>query len=789
MKVLLSWLREFSPLEGDPAFLADQMSDLGMAVESMATPGAGLDDIVVARVAGLRPHPDADRIQIVDVDAGGPDLLQVCCGAFNMAEGDLVPLAPVGATLPDGMEIGERRMRGQLSQGMLCAAPELALPGDESGIMILGDGDDQLAPGQRLVEALGLRGDVMFELEINPNRPDAMSVAGVARDLAARLGQPFALPEPVVVPTGEPAAGRVSVEIADGDLCGRFVAMVLDGVVVGPSPWWLAHRLAAVGMRPVNNLVDISNYVMWELGAPNHAYDLDRVAGKALRVRWARPGETVVTLDGVERSLDSGDGVIADGNDVALAVAGVMGGASTEIGDTTTTAVVEFAWWDPMSIARSSRRLSLRSEASARFERGCDPQILERAAHRFAELAAGFGMTSAPGLVEATGSLPEISRVRVRTERVNSLLGTDIAAERIPGVLEPIGFVCAPDGDDFDVTVPSWRPDTATETDVIEEVARHVGYSSIPMRRPARATTGALTPRQQLRRRLRSLMVGLGASEAMPSPLLSAGDLAQSGLATDAVTLTNPLAAEESLLRTSLRPGLLRAVAHNTAHRNPRVRLFEVGRVFVPAAGDPTATTGLPDEPEHLALVVSGSEAPAAVAALDKLADALGVTMELVSATADGMHPSRSAMVMVGDVEAGLVGEVDPEVLDAWGIEGPVAWLELSVDAIEAGMAGERQYRPVSRFPSADIDLAFEVADDVPASRVRAAITAAGGSLLVAVELFDVYRGPGVADGTRSLAHRLRLQAADRTLTDEDVAQVRQQVVDAVTSELPASLR
>lgn len=794
MKVLWSWLEEFTPLQGDPAAVGDTLSDLGLAVESTEVIGAGLDDVVVARVLDLRPHPDADRIQIVDVDAGDGVPLQVCCGAFNMAVGDLVPLAPVGATLPGGFEIGRRKLRGQWSNGMLCATGELGLAGDDDGIMILGP---DLQPGQRLVEALGVTTDVVFELEVNPNRPDALSVVGVARDLAARHRAPLHLPEPDVPTSGRSADERVSVEVVDPDLCGRFVVIVLDGVVVGPSPTWMADRLTAVGMRPVNNIVDISNYVMWELGAPNHAYDLALLsagaagvrgeAGRAaLRARWARDGEEVTTLDGVVRTLAAGDGVIADAADQPVGIAGVMGGASTEISSDTTSVVVEFAWWDPMTIARSSRRLGLRSEASARFERGCDPEVIPLAARRFAELAVAAGATLAPGMPDAAGDAPRPATLTVRAARVNRLLGTDLSVGQIAAELEPIGFTCATAANDtLEVGVPSWRPDTSTETDVVEEVARMIGYANLPVRRPARATTGGLDVRQQLRRQLRQILVGLGASEAMPTPLLSVEDLALAGLPPDAVRITNPLAAEESLLRTSLRPGLLKAVAHNAAHRNPAVRLFEVGRVFLPPEGD----TPLPAEPEHLALILAGEEAPAAVAALDVIADRLALQPEMVAGAAAGMHPTRTASVRAGERLLGLVGEIDPAVLGELGLGGPVAWLELDVDAIVSVGVGERTYRPVSRFPSSDVDLAFVVPDDVAAAEVRRVIAEAGGDLVVGIELFDVYRGEGVPSGSRSLTHRLRLQAADRTLTDAEVGAVRQDVVDGVTGRLPAVLR
>jgi phenylalanyl-tRNA synthetase beta chain len=353
MKVLLSWLQEFAPIEGEPVALGEQMSDLGMAVESIDHLGHGLDGIAVAQVLDLRPHPRADRIQLVDVDAGDGEALQICCGAFNMAVGDLVPLATLGAVMPDGMKIERRKLRGEWSNGMLCSGKELGLGDDHAGIMIL---DPGLVPGAELKAALGIVEDVLYDLEINPNRPDAMSVAGVARDLAARLGVPFTLGASITEAVGPNIDERASVEILAPDLCGRFYARVLDDVTVGESPAWLANRLRALGMRPINSVVDASNYVMLELGLPNHTYDLATLPGGALRVRWARDGETIETLDGVERTLTAADGVIANGTDAAVGIAGVMGGASTEISPTTRSVLLELAWWHPMTIARTSKR-------------------------------------------------------------------------------------------------------------------------------------------------------------------------------------------------------------------------------------------------------------------------------------------------------------------------------------------------------------------------------------------------------------------------------------------------
>ena len=787
MKVLLSWLQEFAPFPSeDPVALGDVMSDLGMAVESIERIGEGLDGIVTVKVLELRKHPDADKIQLVDVDLGDGEALQICCGATNLTVGDVVPLATLGTTMPDGMEIARRKMRGQWSNGMLCSGRELALGEDHSGIYIL---DPALALGTPIVEALGITPDVLFDLEINPNRPDAMSVAGVARDLAARLGLPFAIPTPAVDEVAGDAAAIVSVDIIDPDLCGLFHLRVIEGIKIEPSPRWIADRLTALGMRPINNVVDASNYVMLELGQPNHTYDLAKVPGGSLRVRWARDGETITTLDGIERSLTGGrDGVITDATDVPVGIAGVMGGASTEISETTTTVLLECAWWQPMAIARSSKFMGLRSEASARFERGVDPEIVDLAARRLAELLAPSGARLMQGAVTVHGDLPVTPAVRVRTKRVNQLLGTAIATDEIVSLLTPIGFACEEVGeaDVLSVTVPTFRPDTTTETDVIEEIARHFGYSRIVGRAPTSAHTGSLTPIQRDRRIIREILVGLGVHEAMPLPFLAPGDLARCGLPSEAVTVTNPLAAEESVLRTSLRPGLLRAIAYNESHRTDSAALFEIGKAFgVPAAGNT-----LPDEREHLAVALAGCDATSASKVWSTLAHTLGIADVQINQSAPplGLHPGRSGVLERHGVIVGELGEIDPGVLDVLGIRERVAWLQLDLGLVLESPHGEHRYSHISRYPSSDLDLAFEVDDSLPASGIDRAIRDSAGPLLVDLSLFDVFRGSPVPEGRRSLAYRLRLQATDRTLTDSDIGGVQRTVVEAL-AEIGAELR
>ena len=783
MKVLLSWLREFAPIEGDPADLGEQLSGLGLAVESIKPIGEGLGGIVVARVLGLRPHPDADRIQIVDVDAGDGEALQVCCGAFNMSVGDLVPLATLGCVMPDGMEITRRRMRGEWSNGMLCSPVEIGLGDDGEGILVL-DGDH--APGLPLAEALEMGADVLFDIEVNPNRPDAMSVAGVARDLAARQGAPFSLPEPAVAETGLDATDRLSVEILDPDLCGRFAVRVLDGVGIQASPRWLANRLTALGMRPINSVVDVSNYVMLELGQPSHTYDLAKLAGAGFRVRRAVDGETIETLDGVTRTLTSADGVVADSDNMVVGIAGVMGGASTEIGGDTTSVALEMAWWDPASIAASARRLGLRSEASARFEKGADPEVADLAMRRFAELLADTGATLAPGMVDARGNTPERETILVRTGRVNGILGTDLTRDRIGELLGPIEFTAVPNGDDLDVDIPSFRPDSTTEIDVIEEVARMHGYTRIARTRPRSMLTGALSRRQVDRRTVRTAMIGLGLDEVMPVPFLAPGDLERAGLDADGITVTNPLVAEESVMRSSLRPGILKTLAYNASHRLAGLGLFEVGHVY----RHPEASQPLPDEREYLAVALAGRDAGDAVGVWSALADALAARdYALVADVVAGLHPTRTARIEVGGVPVGHVGEVDPGVLDAFDVPERVGWLEVDLDTLLGVPHGDTPYQQVSRYPSSDIDLAFEVDDAVPASAVERCLREAAGDLLARLSLFDVFRGAPVGDGSRSLAFTLRFQAVDRTLTDAEMVDVRRRCIDAVEGSLPASLR
>ena len=788
MLVPLSWLRDFAPFEGDPVALGETFDDLGMVVEGLEWVGEGLADLVVARVLDVRPHPKADRVRLADVDTGDGQPRQVVCGAPNVAAGQLVALAPVGAVLPGEFEIGRRKVRGEWSEGMICSAAELRLGKDEDGIMVLPEG---LTVGAPFAAAMGIESDVVYDLAIEGNRPDAMSVAGVARDAAARLRLPFAIPEHTVPSGGPTTAELASASVECPDLCPRFTVTTVTGVSVGPSDPAIARRLTLAGMRAISNVVDASNYVMLELGQPTHPYDLDRLPGRGLLVRSARPGEVVVTLDGVERRMGDGDDcLICDAAGQPVGIGGIMGGASSEISAETSNVLLEAAYFTPMAIARTSQRLGLRTEASARFERGCDPEVLERAAGHFcAVLASG---TASPSPLDCRFGPPPPAPVRLRTDRVNALLGSSLDDEQVGSYLVPIGFRVEADGPGVQqVTPPSFRPDATTEIDLVEEVARHHGYSRLARTVPASPFVGGLTPYQYYRRRLRDILAGAGVSEAMSSPLVGPGDHERAGLEGGVIEATDPMAREESVLRTSLLPSLLKAVAYNASHRNPEVALFEIGHVFAPAPeGEP-----LPIEREVLGVAMAegddpGRGAPSAKRLLDVVLSGLGVEgTQLVGSARAGLHPSRTARVEVGGQPAGYVGEVDPWVLENHGIAGRVGWLEVDLELLLPRRRTYVQARPVSRHPSTDVDLAFVVDESVPASAVEATLRAAAGELLVGLRLFDVFRDARIGPDRRSLAYRLRLQSLERTLTDHEVAEVRQRCIDAVRSAHGGELR
>jgi phenylalanyl-tRNA synthetase beta chain len=782
MEISLNWLRDFAPIRDDVDPLTATLNGLGIEVSGVHRVG-GVPGVVTARVVRVERHSEADKVIRVWVDQGDGVEHHVWCGASNFSPGDVVPLATVGTEMPDGRIIGSRGILGIPSDGMLCSARELGLGSDHSGILVLA----RDAPlGVPYGDVTGLVADVVFDVDVTRNRPDAYGHVGVGRDLAARLGVPFTPPRPVLPPLGEPI--EATVDILAGERCGRFSLTVLSGIVVAPSAPWMAARLRAVGQRPINNVVDVSNYVMLELNQPNHAYDLDTLGGGGIRVRVAKHGEQLTTLDGTTRTLTTDELLICDAYDVPIGLAGIMGGEHTEIGDRTTTVALEFAWFEPLGIAASVTRTGLRSDASARWERGVDAYGIDTSVARFVELLS----ETCPDLVVHAGAVdaraesmpPEHRSTYVRLHQVNRIIGVELGRDEVAGLIDPIGFtVSGGDAESFEVAIPSWRPDSTAEIDVIEEIARHYGYENVPKRVPLSPLHGHLSPVQQRRRQVRQVLLGLGVSEVMPSPFLSDDELRRSGLDGEVLRISNPLIADEAILRPSLRPGLLRAVAYNEAHRHQGVALYEIGHVYSPGSGE------LPGEREMLGVVLAGAEAPVAIAVWRELAADLGTGARIdQQRVPSGLHPTRSATLVAGRDAIGAVGEVAPGVLDAFGIGERVAILELDLSAVLAVEPKAARWKATSRHPSSDLDVAFALDETIPAEKLEKAIRQGAGSLLVGLELFDVYRGAGVADGSRSLAYRLRLQAPDRTLTDADTAAVVSQV-RAAAEKLGARLR
>lgn len=779
MKILLSWLNDYGDF-GDPADadaverVADALTGLGLEVESTEQVGDTVEGVVTARILRLEAHPDAAKVQRVYVDAGDGEQRHVWCGADNIAQNDIVPLATLGTTMPNGMTIERRGILGIDSEGMLCSAQELGLGEDHSGIRIL---PSNTPLGVPYGEALNIAPDVLIDANVTRNRPDCWGYVGIARDLAAKLGVEFRPPAPTIEASGP--ARSAPVDIVDGDRCARFTATVISGVKVGESADWMQRRLTAAGMRPINNVVDVSNYVMLELNQPNHAYDLDTLGGGGFRVRLAADGEHLVTLDEVDRTFSAQDLLICDANDTPIGVGGVMGGLDSEIAESTTTVALEMAWFEQVGIGRTVTRTGLRSEAAQRFERGVDPYGMPGAIARFGELLS----ETCPELVVHAGMIDARSEhlmeqhrsVEVRIGNVNRILGTEFVADDLAALLDPIGYTVSGTGDTRTVQLPSWRLDSTAEIDVIEEVARHHGYDRLGSRVPKPVESGGLTVRQQRRRALRQVLLGLGISEAMPNPFLAHDTLAKAGLASEAITITNPLVADESVLRTSLRPGLLRALAFNESHRRLGASFFEIGHVYPPGDGE------LPAEFEQLTVVLAGAEAPAAMAVWREITAALGggarVDQNKVPA---GLHATRSATLQAGKEPLGAVGEVAPKVLADFGVVERVAILEVDLDQFLAREPKPTQWKPTSRYPSSDLDLSFVVPDDITAEKVEKAVRQGAGKFVAGVELFDNYRNPE-QPGSRALGYRVRLQAHDRSLTEADTAEIRRAVRAAAT--------
>ena len=790
MKVVWSWLRELCPTDLSAEDLADRLTARGVKVEGILRPWEGLRGVVVARVLEVVDHPNSEKLCVTRVTDGRTEA-QVLAGVRNMRAGDLVPWARPGDRVPVLDEpLGVRRLRGEESNGMLCSPREIGISGDHGGILVL---PADAPVGADLAATYGLD-DAVLDIEVKSNRPDLLSVLGVAREAAAAAGVPLVLPATSVPEAEDKAADAATVEIRDPDGCPRYLARVVRGTGPGPSPLRVQARLTASGMRPVSSVVDATNYAMLELGQPMHPFDLSRLAGRGIVVRRAEVGEPLVTLDGVERVLGADDLVIAD-LEKAVGIAGVMGSADAEVSPRTALVLMESAHFAPTGVLRTSRRLGLVTEASTRFGRGADPEIVAAAADRAVRLMVEWGGGEVLAGAVDVGGPPERRRVWVRPDRTAAILGYPVAAADVLASLEELGLPADAGPEGIEVTVPGSRWDLRIEEDLIEEAARVLGYDRVPETLPAVAQAGGLAESHRVRRAVRDGLVRAGLRETISYTFASRDDLDLMG--TDPkrpVRVANPLAADQEYLRTSLLPALFRAAARNLGRHVSGVGLFEVGRVF-------TLDDGVVEE-ERAALVLGGRQSSGfpgdghptdffdGKGALEAVLASLGVRdWTLGEPAAAPYHPARSATVLVAGRAAGVVGEVHPGVARRLDLPKGTVAAELLVAELVAGTVRGLAVREIPRFPPVRRDLAFVVDREAPAGAVEAAIRDAGGDLLDAVVLFDLFEGAPVPEGRKSLAFGLEFRAPDRTLTDEEAEAAVARVVERVARDFGGELR
>ena len=792
MKVSLKWLQEYVPVSLEPEELAHKLTMAGIEVGDVEEVGEDWEGVCVGRVREVNKHPNADRLTLCTVDL--PDeTFEVICGAPNVAAGQNIAFARVGAELYDGhsgkpVKLKAAKIRGVVSNGMICSEKELGMSEEHEGILVL---PEDAPPGMPLLAYLG---DSILELELTPNRPDCLSMLGVAQEVAALTGEQVTPPDVSYV-EGERAAGDMAtVEIGDPDLCSRYTASIVSGLKIGPSPEWMQERLKACGMRPINNVVDITNYVMMEYGQPLHAFDYDKVKDHRIIVRRARAGERLTTLDSEDRPLDPEMLVITD-PDGPIGLAGVMGGANTEVTEDTKTLLLESANFNNVNIRHTSTRLRLRSEASLRFDKGLSPELppkgLRRATQLLAELAGG---TVAKSIIDVYPGTCSQTPLRITGSRIKQVLGISMGMDKVRGVLESLGFECEGSGEGaLKVSAPYWRTDISIEDDLVEEVARISGYDDIPTTPlSGRIPLNEPDEARELRERVKDILAGCGMQEVVNYSLSDLKALEQAGLAhlaeVDPLKVTNPLRVEQEYLRLSLRPGLLANVGHNRKYHHGPLLMFETGKVYVPRNGD------LPEEEEVLASVITGDpEDPMdgflrAKGALEMLLGRLGVEARFERGEGEGLHPGRVVEVLARDDRLAVLGEVHPRVLEAFDIEGAsVHVLEVDMAKLRSHLPSSKRYKPVSRYPGALRDLALIVDADTPSTAVQEVIERF--PLVTSVELFDVYSGDQVGVGKKSLAFRVLYQSPSRTLSEHEVAMVQTQLLDKLGRETGAVLR
>lgn len=789
MRVSFSWLKEYVDFDVTPSELAEILTMAGLEVEDIEEVGPHWKGVVVARIVSVAPHPQADRLSLCRVKAG-KEVYSIVCGARNIKEGDKVPLALVGAELPHGVRVEGTKIRGEISEGMMCSEAELGLSSSSEGIMIL---PPEAPAGIPLMDVLDVR-DQILEVSLTPNRGDCLSMIGMAREVAALTGGRFHLPTPQLQEGRERIDDLARVSVLDPDLCPRYAATLITGVQIAPSPLWLRTRLERAGMRSINNVVDVTNYVMLEYGQPLHAFDFNRLEGGQIVVKRADEGEVFVTLDGVERIMNRDALMICDAAR-PVAIGGVMGGLNSEIAEDTSWVLLESAYFSPEGIRRTSKALGLQTESSYRFERGIDsegvPSASLRATALIAELAGGEVVK---GVIDYYPSPIPRSEIRLRWARVNSMLGMRLEQEEVRDILGRLRIEIKEDaGEQWTVSPPSYRGDLTREIDLIEEIGRLKGYDHIPVENPKMWIVSSRKERQkELEERAKDALVGLGFYEVITYSFISPQSLQALRLPDDdprlhPLVLLNPLTEEQSVMRTTLLPGLLQTARYNISHKNTDIKIFELKEIYRPKE------EGLPDEMRPLAGLAMGTFVGGGWNMSAKevdFYDVKGCLEQLffnqrapAPTFASGeaipyLHPSRAAMVNLGGERVGIVGELHPEVAAAYELPPGVYIFEIDFPSVVDHCQSEITVAPLPRFPSVIRDVAVVIDEDVSVEEIADIMRGAGGKFMESVEVFDCYRGDSIPPERKGLAFRIRYRSSERTLTDEEVNEFHREVLE-----------
>lgn len=821
MRFTLSWLKEYVDFDASPEELAERLTMVGLEVESIEYMGMGLEDILVAEILDIRPHPNASKLVICDV-TDGSKLYNIVCGAKNMKAGDKVALAKAGTKLPpsakfpEGVLIQSTKIRGELSEGMLCAENELGIGEEGEGILIL---QESAVIGERLVDALGLN-DVVIEIGITPNRPDCLSVVGIAREVAAILGTKVKYPDYRVLEKGEDIESLAAVEVLDVDGCPRYSCRLITDVKIAPSPDWLKTRLEASGIRSINNVVDVTNFILLELGQPLHAFDHNLLDGRKIIVRSAKNGELIETIDGIKRTLSHDDLVICDARK-PIALAGVMGGANTEISEKTRNILLESAYFNSVRVRRTSKRTNLKSESSYRFERGVDPNGVVKALDRASELIRKVAKGKvAKGKIDIYPSPIMPKEVEISTRRINSILGTDIKTEKIKEIAErlEIQALTVKDGE-ISLCVPTFRVDLMREIDLIEEVARHYGYNGIPLTLPVVPMKTENSKREKnLEDKLKEILPSFGFFEVV-NYSFDDPELLSLYNENEQLKILNPLTKESSVMRTNLIVGILRNVSLNLNHQVQDIRIFEIGKVYFPKGNGSSALTtgGLPKEITKISGAATGKRQLELwdkeefdffdmKGILERVLEVFSISqyVRFVDSTirhAHGsleddaseirfLHPGKSARVLAEGEELGFFGELHPEFQEKLGLTKRVYIFEIDLEKlISLEKTVEKKFASLPKFPSVRRDIALVVDDNISLGEILNEIRKVKSHLIEDLRVFDVFKGGHVSQGKKSIAVSMILRASDKTLTDEEANEVQAMAISGLQKALGAELR